>query len=332
MSFLAGSLVWSRSDRTTFERQRPGSTHRLGGETTCVFQPPVGVQSIQTSPEMPRAAAWAAVIRRLWVTFGRCTTAGRCLTTFGGGASDMYIGAESIARPPAPPASSWPSVIVMITWLDVISGIPSAWTVAVLGRGNEQVLKLPITKSDSVAVGLWDDRVSAMKFEKQPPRPRAVRSTPSSSNSPAAGLVCLLLFVYDQGTAIGPELTIAYVVPSGVATGTRLPVASSPVHRNTLTVETDPPWVKSLTRRMSPSVWVPTNGLPLLVGLAVLNPTGFPKNQNPAVASPLLSNRSRPAYRMMCPLLGSVAMAAYAWVMSFFACGFDAVYSHGPFW
>src|SRR5262249_37644020 len=115
---------------------------------------------------------------------------------------------------------------------------------------------------------------------------------------------------YDHGTATGPELTIAYVVPSGVATGTRLPVASSPVHRNTLTVETDPPWVKSLTSRMSPSACVPTNGLPLLLGVGVLSPTEFFRNQKPAVASPLLSYRSRPAYRMMCPLLGSVSMAA----------------------
>src|SRR5262249_48572063 len=164
---------------------------------------------------------------------------------------------------------------------------------------SRQVLKLPITKSDSVAVGLCDDRVSAMKFEKQPPRPRAVRSTPSSRNSPAAGPVLWLLSRKLHGTAIGPPLTTANVVPVEVVTGTRLPVASSPVQRNTFTVETDPPTVKSLTRRMSPSAWVPTNGLPLVVGLFVLRPTGFLKNQNPAVASPLLSNRSSPEYRMV---------------------------------
>src|SRR5262249_5128513 len=68
--------------------------------------------------------------------------------------------------------------------------------------------KLPSTKSDSVAVGLWDERVSAMNVEKQPCRPRAVRSTPSSRNSPAAGWLWPLLFVYDQGTLMGALFTI----------------------------------------------------------------------------------------------------------------------------
>src|SRR5262245_40644365 len=121
----------------------------------------------------------------------------------------MNIGTESALGPPAPPASSCPSVIVIRTELDVIGGIPSAWTVAVLGRGNVQVLKLPMTKSDNVAVGLCDERVSAMKFEKQPPRPSAVRSTPSSRNSPAAGPVLWLLSRKLHGTAIGPPLTTA---------------------------------------------------------------------------------------------------------------------------
>src|SRR4051812_40061397 len=47
--------------------------------------------------------------------------------------------------------------------------------------------KLPITKSERVAVGLCDERVSARKAEKHPWSPSAVRSTPSSRNSPAAG-------------------------------------------------------------------------------------------------------------------------------------------------
>src|SRR4051812_15602363 len=156
--------------------------------------------------------------------------------------------------------SSWPSTMVMTTRLDVIGAIPSALTVAVFGRSRRQVLKLPITKSESVAVGLWLERVSAMKLEKQPPKPRAVRFTPSSRNSPAAGPVLWLLSVNDHGTLIGAPLTIANVLFGGVATATSPPVASSPLQRNTLIVDVDPPTVKSLTSRMSPSVWVPTNG------------------------------------------------------------------------
>src|SRR5262245_5209299 len=180
---------------------------------------------------------------------------------------------------PAPCAGPSPSSTVMTTWLEVIGGMPSAWTVAVLGKSSRQVLKLPITKSDSVAVGLCDERVSARKLEKQPPSPRAVRSTPSSRNSPAAGPVLWLLSVKDQGTEMDPEFTIANVVVPGAATCTRLPVASSPVQRKTVIVEVEPPMVKSLTSRMSPSLWVPVNGLPLDEGLVVLGPTAFWKNQ-----------------------------------------------------
>src|SRR5262245_4229050 len=242
----------------------------------------------------------------------RCPAgAGRCFFCGCGSCnSNGWLNATADRAGPPSASASCPSVIVITTSFEVIGGMPSAETVALLGRSSRQVLKLPITKSDRVAVGLWDDRVSAMKLAKQLPRPSAVRSTPSSRNSPAAGLVRWLLSSNAHGTAIGPVLTIAKVVPVGVVTGTRLPVASLPVHRNTLMVETPPPWVKSLTRRMSPSAWVPTNGLPLLVGELVLSPIGFWKNQKPAVASPLLSNRSSPAYRMMCPLLGSVYMAA----------------------
>src|SRR5215510_8194676 len=87
--------------------------------------------------------------------------------------------------------------------------------------------KLPSTKSDRVAVGLCDERVSAMKVEKQPCRPRAVRSTPSSRNSPAAGWLWPLLLVYDQGTLMGPLLTTAKVLPLiglPLFSATRLPV------------------------------------------------------------------------------------------------------------
>src|SRR5262245_2041245 len=110
--------------------------------------------------------------------------------------------------------------------------------------------RLPITKSESVAVGLWEERVSARKLAKRPSRLRAVRSAPSSRNSPAAGWVWPVLFVYDHGTLIGEPFTTAKVVVPGVDTATRLPVASSPVQRKTLTVEVEPPWVKLLTRRM----------------------------------------------------------------------------------
>src|SRR5262249_7391406 len=118
--------------------------------------------------------------------------------------------------------------------------------------------KWPTTKSDRVAVGDWEERVSARKLEKHPPSPRAVRSTPSSRNSPAAGWLWPLLFVYDQGTEMAPLLTIAKVVLGMESRAWRWPVASSPTHSKTLMVETDPPVVKSLTSRMSPSACVPT--------------------------------------------------------------------------
>src|SRR5262245_47838557 len=106
-------------------------------------------------------------------------------------------------------ASSCPSTTVIIAWFDVIGAIPSAATVAVFGSSSRQVLKLPVTKSESVAVGLCDERVSARKLEKQPPRPSAVKSTPSSRNSPAAGPVFLLLSKNCHGTVIGEPFTIA---------------------------------------------------------------------------------------------------------------------------
>src|SRR5439155_14221079 len=158
----------------------------------------------------------------------------------------------------------WPSTMVMITWFEVIGGMPSAWTVAVLGRSSRQVLKLPITKSERVAVGDWEERVSARKLEKQLPRPRAVRLTPSSRHSPGAGVLLWLLSVNDQGYGLGREapLPMAKVLLGGVGTATKLPVASLPTHLNTLIVDTEPPVVKSLTSRMSPSAWVPVNGWP----------------------------------------------------------------------
>src|SRR5438128_12467218 len=73
--------------------------------------------------------------------------------------------------------------------------------------------KLPRTKSERVAVGDCEERVSARKLEKHPCRPKAVRSTPSSRNSPGAGLEAPLLLVYDQGTLMGAPLTIAKVSP-----------------------------------------------------------------------------------------------------------------------
>src|SRR5215212_1818098 len=129
-----------------------------------------------------------------------------------------------------------------------------------LHRGN-----CPMTKSDSVAVGLCEERVSARKLEKQPWRPSAVRSTPSSRNSPAAGWFAPLLFRYDHGTVMAPLLTIANVLPPiglPLLRATRLPVASLPVQRKTLIVDVDPPTVKSLTSRMSPSEWLPMKGCP----------------------------------------------------------------------
>ena len=174
-------------------------------------------------------------------------------------------------------------------------------------------MKLPTTKSESVAVGLWEERVSARKLEKQALRPRAVRFTPSSRNSPAAAVVSWLLFTKDQGSEIGAPFTIAKVLPPmglPLLRATRLPVLSSPTHLKTLIVETEPPVVKSLTSKISPSRWVPVKGWPPLVVTLGFSPIGFWKNQKPAVASPLLSKRSRPAYRIWSPVVGSVYRAA----------------------
>src|SRR5262245_53827986 len=96
--------------------------------------------------------------------------------------------------------------------------------------------KLPSAKSESVAVGDWEERVSARKAEKQPFSPSAVRSTPSSRNSPAAGKWAPLLLVYDQGTLIGPLLTMAKVLPPmglPLLRASRCPVASSPTQTKT---------------------------------------------------------------------------------------------------
>src|SRR5262245_31997711 len=93
----------------------------------------------------------------------------------------------------------------MITSLEVI-GWPllklDAETDAVLGSCTSQLWKLPSTKSESVAVGLCDERVSATKVEKQASRPREVRLTPSSRNSPGRATFpgVLLLLVKDQGS------------------------------------------------------------------------------------------------------------------------------------
>src|SRR5262245_31154023 len=97
--------------------------------------------------------------------------------------------------------------------------------------------RLPTTKSERVAVGDCEERVSARKLAKQPFRPRAVRSTPTSRDSPAAGFVSLLLFVYAHGTVMGALFTIANVLPGGGVICTRLPLLSSPVHRKTLIAE-----------------------------------------------------------------------------------------------
>src|SRR5262245_376121 len=91
--------------------------------------------------------------------------------------------------------------------------------------------KLPMTKSESVAVGLWELWVTARKVEKQLSKPSAVRSTPSSKNSPRAGLLSPLLLVYGQGTEIDEPLTVRYVVPATGVTASSRPVASFPVQR-----------------------------------------------------------------------------------------------------
>src|SRR5262249_47855519 len=146
---------------------------------------------------------------------------------------------------------------VITTWLEVIGSMPSALTVAVLGSSNLQVLKLPITKSERVEFGAWEERVSARKLAKQAFSPRALRFTPTSRNSRGAGPELWLLSVKDQGTVMAVLFRIPNVLFRGALSCTRLPVASSPVQRKTVIVPTEPPTVKWATTRMSPSVWVP---------------------------------------------------------------------------
>src|SRR5262245_40182609 len=118
-----------------------------------------------------------------------------------------------------------------MTTSGVVTGaIPSAETVALLGRSSSQVLKLPNAKSDRVEVVDWEERVSARKLEKQAPRPRALRLTPTSRNSPAAGPVFPLLSLNVQGTVIGAGFTIAEVLLVGAVISLRKPVASLPTH------------------------------------------------------------------------------------------------------
>src|SRR5262249_19091173 len=98
--------------------------------------------------------------------------------------------------------------------------------------------KLWKPKSESVAVGDVEERVSPSKVEKQPTLPpsRAVRSTPTSRNSPCAawllpGPPVLLLSVKDHGSVIVEPFTMAklFVVLPGMGSE-RWPVASSPTH------------------------------------------------------------------------------------------------------
>src|SRR5262249_2106849 len=101
------------------------------------------------------------------------------------------------------------------------------------------------------------------KLEKHPFRPRPVRLTPSSRNSPAAGWFCLLLFVYDQGTLMGELFTIANVLPLiglPLLRATRPPVASSPTHFQTLIGDVAPPVVESLASRRSAPWCGPVKG------------------------------------------------------------------------
>src|SRR2546425_6086544 len=122
----------------------------------------------------------------------------------------------------------------MRTWLEVIGAMWSAETVAVLGSSNLQVLKLPNAKSESVALGLCEERVSARKLEKQELRPREVRFTPSSRNSPGRatppGVLLLLVKLKPAGRVMFAPFTIALVLLELPPTNWREPVLSFPTH------------------------------------------------------------------------------------------------------
>src|SRR5437867_4184219 len=157
------------------------------------------------------------------------------------------------------------------------------------------------TKSLGVEVGDVDDRVSAMNVVKQgmlEPKTE-FRSMPPSRNSPCAKLVSPDLLRNPHGEGIpSTGLTIAHnslLSVRGshgagdlVSLSTRLPFAP-PTHLTTLMVETAPPVEKSDTISKSPSIWCP-----LKPPLEFVDTVASCKNQNPAVASPLLSKRSMP--------------------------------------
>src|SRR5262249_35526940 len=210
---------------------------------------PAAVASIQMLPPARKPSSPRGSVASCTVTLARVvssrgsTSAARhslipCITAAPGCGGVRVAGLAS--GPAALASSAAPSATVMIT-VSVLIG--PTWTTggpgmsydsdAWLGRSRWQVLKLPSTKSDSVAVGLCDDRVSARKVEKQVPRPRALRLTPSSRNSPGKATFpgVLLLSRNDHGIVTFDPLTMAKVLASPPVIFTRLPPESVPVHR-----------------------------------------------------------------------------------------------------
>src|SRR6266851_3515250 len=164
-------------------------------------------------------------------------------------------------------------------------------------------------KSLSVEVGDVDDRVSPMNVVKQgmfAPKTE-FRSMPPSRNSPWAKVDSPDLFRKPHGEVIpSTGLTIAHNTLLSVrgsqgagdllSLRTRLPFAP-PTHVKTLMVETAPPVEKSETISKSPFTWCP-----LKPPLEFVDTVESCKNQNPAVASPLLSKRSMPKKMAVWPL------------------------------
>src|SRR5262249_54465322 len=183
----------------------------------------------------------------------------------------------------------------------------------------------PRTKSFSSADEEVEARDSARKLVKDgvlTPN-RAVRSMPTSRNSPSWGLVWFVLSTNGQATGISAVFTKP-VEPAGGLTETSMPVLSSPCHSNA--VMTAVALLKSATRRMSPLVWCP---LKVKSGLVV---TGLWKNQKPAVVLPLLEKRSSPVKSMMWPFVGPTLVSTYtapkAFEMSPLSGGIDVVHVH----
>src|SRR5688572_5391430 len=190
----------------------------------------------------------------------------------------------------------------------VLTAVPVEFD-GVVTTDDSQASKPPPTKSLRTASTDVDERVSARKLAKHSSsRSRKPRSMPPSKKWPIGNLLAgepaalawnghgestsAVLTVAQHGSPFGTDggptqSAVWVVVPairSSVPLIAPLPVMSppGPFHWNTRMVTLPPPLVKSLSTRMSPSVWSPGPNDPPASAV-----TSSWKNQKPMTASPL---------------------------------------------